>query len=433
MMEKEPIDDFFKRKLEEADLSYQEAYWLKAQALLEAEEKKKRRILLFRWFSFGTLLLLLAWGAWNWSNLSDSSRIQQHTELGVGSKADKLSDGRSAALTSVSPIANQSDSNRVATKASTNKVNASADNDNINRKYDQDNQPTGVARASNFGLRSKFSGKRLSRAKNNTVRGQEVGRLNEQTLMTEMPDSIQNSAQNYIEFQAIAILNQLPARLLSEEAVLGPEFNKQLLDSIGKKSKNLTTDAIKKKSRTDLEVFIQAPISSAFGLGLRRTQYLGRSTSLIIGLSAQSQHQLDQSLTWDSTIFDFGFRRSQYELKPLWMLEGIAHIGLLIQLHRSHAISAGFNWHTPIYGLNEVSHTRVSNFEQSQKITTQEWGGNSNLYNSFSVQLGYEFAWNSQLNFGIYWIGQRRNWHSSTLDPIQDFSQLKLSGRWKLW
>ena len=139
MMEKEPIDDFFKRKLEEADLSYQEAYWLKAQALLEAEEKKKRRILLFRWFSFGTLLLLLAWGAWNWSNLSDSSRIQQHTELGVGSQADKLSDGRSAALTSVSPIANQSDSNRVATKASTNNVNSSADNDNINLKYEQKN------------------------------------------------------------------------------------------------------------------------------------------------------------------------------------------------------------------------------------------------------------------------------------------------------
>ncbi|MEL6675303.1 MAG: outer membrane beta-barrel protein [Bacteroidota bacterium] len=58
MSEQPHIDDFFRQKLSQREIPYQEKYWAEAERLIEAQQKKKRRGLI--WFAFSNLGLGLA-------------------------------------------------------------------------------------------------------------------------------------------------------------------------------------------------------------------------------------------------------------------------------------------------------------------------------------------------------------------------------------
>lgn len=436
MMEKEPIDDFVKRKLEEADLSYEESYWLKAEALLEAEDKRRKRALFFWWFSALSFVLLIGIGGLIWHNQMNLNFKNDHTSLSevgnpnavnpastlsqkssqpdiaIHTKGQKLQDSLTE-LSSMQPMQN--------------KIHSTSQVD-----FSKESQSTANS-SKNKGLRSSIS-ERSNHANHQSNRkgAFSSGMVLRSVEETPVDTTLANS-RNYISAQELSILNRLPARLISEEAILGPEFKKEDSEQIVTSKEKSADKVQEKKSRTDLELFTHAPVSAAWGIGLRRTQYLRSRLSFTYGVGALSQHGLSQSFNWDSISYGFGFSQTQNTLRPIWMLEGLIHAGLLFKLHRSHALSIGFNWHLPIYSLEEVTSRQVSDFEQYLLSTTQQWGSPSGLIQSYSIQLGYEFACTSRFSLGAYWIGQRRNWQSSAKDPVQDISQFKLSGRWKIW
>lgn len=432
MMEEEPIDDFLRRKLEEADLSYQEEYWLKAEALLNAEEKRRKRAFFFWWFSLFGVILLIAAGGWFWINQSSPNNGVGHenslSALDTLTKGSRVAQNELENRESHIEISKANSSDKPLANLQSNIEKGSS------QLFDQEENrgENNTSSSANSGMRSSFSKNRIRRGRTTGGnRGLKSSYLQRETAIESADTSLLNSS-NFIEIQELAILKRLPAQLLTDEVVLGPEFS-ETTPIIKQDNKKSTDKESVRKSRTDIELFIHAPFSSAVGVGLRRTQYLGSITSLTYGVGALSQHQVGQSFRWDSTKYDFGFSRVENELKPIWILEGVAHLGILLQLHRSHTLSAGVNWHMPLYGLEELSQTQSSDFEQSRMVSSQQWGRPSGYNNSFSIQLGYEFAWSSKLSLGIYWIGQRRSWHTRANDPLQDFSQLKLSGRWRIW
>ena len=66
-MEKDKLDEFFNQKLPRRSFEPTEEYWKQAEALIDAEEKKRRNWK-FLWWGLGIFLLLSFGIAWNWQS-----------------------------------------------------------------------------------------------------------------------------------------------------------------------------------------------------------------------------------------------------------------------------------------------------------------------------------------------------------------------------
>ncbi len=436
MMEEEPIDDLFKRKLEEADLSYREDYWLKALALIEADERKKKRVLFFWWTTAFSLFALLFIGWWfinkstNLNTVSNNQGIAladnfintgtQPKHPNPSKKIENAASEKEEHLQNVTTV--QPGEGEQSPQLSSTQQSKDAQRSSYNSS-----KP-------NSGMRSSYSGNPKQRKRPSNIRGQETQHLSTNQGQNSGADSSVTQLTQYLQFQELAIIGNNQARLLANEAVLDPSFNNRvpLPPVTGNKQPQKPAEE-KRKSRTDFELSVQGPTSSAIIMGLRRSQYLGNSFNMTMGISASSQHQLDQTFRWDSTQYSFGFNRQQWESKPIWMLEAIGHLGLTYQVRRSHLISFGLNWHLPLYGLEELKVVSATDFEQNRVNTNEQWGKPVGVNSIMSIQLGYEVAINSRMSFGLYWLGLRRQWQPGALNPNQDLSQLKLTGRWRIW
>lgn len=107
--EENELDRYLKSKVEEAHFEFKEIYWEKALKMLDAEDERKKRPGIWRWFTLLGTLIVLSVGAFFISNKKSTSK-QEHKKTSFVSAENKGSNRNDTPSYTVEPSSNETNS-----------------------------------------------------------------------------------------------------------------------------------------------------------------------------------------------------------------------------------------------------------------------------------------------------------------------------------